>query len=47
MIGVLNKLKRFLPVNIKVALYNSLILPHISYGLTVTELSSYRKMQLE
>ena len=28
-IGILNKLKRFLPLNIKVTLYNALMLPYI------------------
>ena len=33
-IGILNKLKRLLPLNIKVMLYNTLILSHLNYGLT-------------
>ena len=32
-IGILNKLKNILPENIKLVLYNSLILPHINYGI--------------
>ena len=32
-IGVLNKLKYFLPLTVKLILYNSLILPHLNYGL--------------
>ena len=32
-IGIINKLKHFLPVNTKITLYNSLILPHINYGI--------------
>ena len=32
-IGVLNKLKYFLPLTIKLILYNSLILPHLNYGI--------------
>ena len=32
-VGTLNKLKRFLPQNILKMIYNSLVLPHINYGL--------------
>ena len=32
-LGVLNKLKHFLPINVKIILYNSLILPHFNYGI--------------
>ena len=32
-IGILNKLKRLLPLNIKSMLYNTLILSHLNYGL--------------
>ena len=33
MIGILNKLKQLLPLNIKTMLYNTLILSHLNYGL--------------
>ena len=33
--GVLNKLKHVLPLDIKTLLYNSLILSHINYCITV------------
>ena len=32
-IGVINRLKHFLPQNILLTLYNSMILPYINYGL--------------
>ncbi len=32
-IGVINRLKNFLPLSVKVTLYNSLVLSHINYGL--------------
>ena len=32
-IGILNKLKKGLPTRIKVLLYNTLILPHFTYGI--------------
>ena len=32
--GILNKLKQLLPLNIKIMLYNILILSHLKYGLT-------------
>ena len=31
--GILNKLKCFLPTNIKIILYNSLMLPHLNYRI--------------
>ena len=31
----LNRLKRILPLNIKIILYNSLMLPHLNYGITL------------
>ena len=33
-LGVLNRLKRLLSLNIKIILYNTLILPHVNYGVT-------------
>ena len=33
-IVIQNKLKRLLPLNIKIMLYNTLILSHLNYGLT-------------
>ena len=38
-IGILNKLKKVLPTRIKVLLYNTLILPHLTYGITVGALT--------
>ena len=32
-IGILNRLKHFLPLHAKLCIYNSLILPHINYGI--------------
>ena len=32
-IGIINKFKHFLPLNIKISLYNALILPHLNYNL--------------
>ena len=34
MLGVLNRLRRLLALNIKIILYNTLILPHLNYGVT-------------
>ncbi len=31
--GILNRLKHYLPLNIKLSLYNLLILSHINYGV--------------
>ena len=33
--GILNRLKRILPLNIKIILYNPLMLPHLNYGITL------------
>ena len=32
-LGVLNKFKHVLPINVKIILYSSLILPHLNYGI--------------
>ena len=32
-IGILNKLKYVLPLTVKLILYNSLVLPHLNYGI--------------
>ena len=34
-LGILNRLKRILPLDIKVILYNSLMLPHSNHGITL------------
>ena len=47
LIGILNKLKRFLPLNIKVTLYNALMLPYINYGLMVWGFSCNRIIKLQ
>ncbi len=31
--GILNKLKRFLPIQTKVLIYNSLVLSHLNFGI--------------
>ena len=33
--GIINRLKNILPINVKVTLYNSLVLPHINYNLII------------
>ena len=32
-LGIINKLKHYLPLNIKQTMYNTMILPHINYGI--------------
>ena len=32
-IGILNKLKHYIPLHIRINIYNSLILPYINYGI--------------
>ena len=46
-IGVLNKLKHVLPLQIKIMLYNSLILPHINYGLMLWGFQTHRIFTLQ
>ena len=47
LIVILNKLKRFLPLNIKVTMYNAVMLPYISYGLIVWGFSCNRIIKLQ
>lgn len=46
-IGILNKLKHQLPLNVKITMYNSLILPHINFGILLWgfKLSKIDKLQ--
>ena len=46
-LGIMNRLKRFLPKNILRILYNSLILPHIQYSLLVWGHKSSRVFKLQ
>ena len=40
-IGTLNRLKFYLPLNAKLAIYNSLILSHINYGILLWGNTNY------
>ena len=49
-IGILNKLKKVLPTRIKLLLYNTLILPHLTYvingwGFNCTRIKTLQKKQ--
>jgi hypothetical protein len=46
-LGILNRLKHFLPLNIKTILYNSLILSHLNYCLLVWGYSNTRIKKLQ
>ena len=46
-IGVMNRLKHFLPEHILLNLYNSLVLPHINYGILVWGSNSQRVQILQ
>ena len=46
-LGVMNRLKRYLPQNILRTIYNSLILPHINYSILVWEFKSSRISKLQ
>ncbi len=45
--GILNRLKYYLPLQIKLALYNSLILSHINYGILTWGFASDRILKLQ
>ena len=46
-LGILNRLKRILPLNIKIILYNSLMLPHLNYGITLWGFKCERIIKLQ
>ena len=46
-IGVLNKLKKFLPQHIKTIIYNTLILPHLNYCILCWGFKSNRVVALQ
>ncbi len=45
--GIINKLKHYLPLHIKLSLYNSLILSHINYGILACGHESNRILKLQ
>ena len=46
-IGILNKLKHHIPLNILITIYNTLILPHINYGMLSWGFESDRILKLQ
>ena len=46
-LGILNRLKRILTLNINIILYNSLMLPHLNYGITLWGFKSERILKLQ
>ena len=46
-LGILKRLKRILPLNIKIILYNSLMLPHLNYGITLWGFKCERILKLQ
>ena len=46
-VGILNKLKQFLPPFILRILYNSIVLPHLSYGILAWGSTSIRPLKLQ
>ena len=46
-LGILNRLKRILPLNIKIILHNSLMLPHLNYGITLWGFKCERILKLQ
>ena len=46
-LGILNRLKRILPLNIKIILYNLLMLPHLNYGITLWGFKCERILKLQ
>ena len=45
--GILNRLKRILTLNIKIILYNSLMLPHLNYGIPLWGFKSERILKFQ
>ena len=46
-IGTLNIIKYFVPLNIRLMIYNTLILPHLSYGVTAWGYQCNRIIKLQ
>ena len=46
-LGILNRLNRILPLNINIILYNSLMLPHLNYGITLWGFKCERILKLQ
>ena len=46
-LGILNRLKRILPLNIKIILYNLLMLPHLNYCITLWGFKCERLLKLQ
>ena len=46
-LGILYRLKRILPLNIKIKLYNSPMLPHLNYGITLWGFKCERILTLQ
>ena len=46
-IGTLNRIKYFVPLNIRIMLYNTLILPHLNYCVTAWGYQCNRIIQLQ
>ena len=46
-IGILNRLKHILPTEVKIIIYNSLILSHINYGILMWGYHSDRLYKLQ
>ncbi len=46
-IGILNRLKHFLPISTKTTIYNSLVLSHVNFGLVIWGFSCQRILKLQ
>ena len=46
-IGILNRLKHVLPLEIKIMLYNALLLPHINYCITTWGYQGNRLVKIQ
>ena len=46
-LGIVNRLNRILPLNIKIILYNSFMLPHLNYGITLWGFKCERILKLQ
>ncbi len=45
--GILNRLKRFLPIQTKVLIYKSLVLSHLNFGILLWGFKCEKKIKLQ
>ena len=46
-VGVINRLKDYIPQNVLLTIYNTLIIPHLNYGILTWGLNADRKVKIQ